>query len=77
MLNCGQPLLPLRWFKGQQINHEDMEDKLLPTSHSTSSLFLCLPSPLALPKTKLPAHPCRLPGGPVQRRPCPNWCLSV
>ena len=45
MLNCGQPLLPLRWFKGQQINHEDMEDKLLPASHSTSSLFLCLPSP--------------------------------
>lgn len=45
------------------MNHRDMEDKLLPTSHSTSPLFFCLPSPLALPKTKLPAHPCRLLGG--------------
>ena len=62
MQNRGQSLLSLRWLKGQQINHGDTEDKLLPTSHSTSPLFLCLPSPLALPKTKLPAHLCRLPG---------------
>ena len=57
-------------------NPQGAEDKPLPPPSSPSRALLSS-QPAGPAHDKAPAHPCRLPGGPVRKTLGYNWCLSV